>query len=284
MVNSTPYDAEGKLKAGLYRGLSMLDYQKIPAINWSKVEPYLRSAAHGKAAEMRAEDSDALTVGQAVHRAVLEPALFDTEFGTIPDDAPQKRSNADKAWWAQFYADNAGRTMLKPETLRSVKLMSQAVYDRPRASAMLTAEGNTREVVAVWMHPEFGVWCKGRIDLLTRWQGGTYIADLKTARDASPWAFSRDIKTFNYHGQAAFYKDGLNTIAPFDRKWAWIVVEKEPAVAVVYDCGEATMELGQREARRAMQTYIDAEAAQKWPGYPDGEIDVPAWALKGGGE
>lgn len=279
-MNSTPYDAEGKLKPGLYRGLSMLDYEKIPALNWSKVEPFLKSAAHGRAAMMRAEDSDALTIGQAVHRAVLEPSLFGEEFGIVPEDAPAKRSKEDKAWWAEFAAANQGRTMLKPDTFRNVQRMAEAVYAHPKANAMLNAEGNVREVVAVWMHPEFGIYCKQRADLLTRWRGGTYIVDLKTARDASEYGFSRDISTFNYHGQAAFYRMGLNVLAPFDRKWAWIVVEKEPEVAVVYECDEATLEQGEADARRAIKTYIDAEAAQSWPGYKDAVIGLPAWRLR----
>jgi exodeoxyribonuclease VIII len=273
---------DGKPVQGIYFGISMPEYESIPALNWSRLSGYLKSAAHGKAAEAALDESDELTIGSAVHRAVLEPEKFDEEFGAVPDDAPAKRSNADKEWWRQFYAANQGKTFLKPETLRDVKRMAEVCYAHPRAGKLLTAPGNKREVVIVWMHPTFGLWCKARIDLVTRLGGISYVADLKTSRDASPYGFARDISLFNYHAQLAHYRDGLNIVAPFERSVCFIVVEKDPIIPVVYDLDEASLEQGARDVARAFQTYIDAEAAQSWPGYEDGMIGLPAWRLKGG--
>lgn len=270
------------MKAGLYRGLSKLEYEAIPAIRWSRLSEYLRSPAHGRLASMRAENSDALTVGDALHRAVLEPSQFEVEFGMVPEDAPPKRSKEDKLWWAQFEADNAGRTMLKPDDFRGVREMATSIYGHKRAEAMLNAPGNAREVSAVWMDPEFGLWCKARLDLLTKWNGVTYVVDVKTARDASPYGFSGDIARYYYHGQAAWYVSGLNVLAPFERRFAFIVVEKETAVSVVYDMDDPSMEQGAKETRLAFRRFVESEAAQSWPGYPDGFIGLPAWKLKGG--
>jgi hypothetical protein len=108
------------VKTGVFEKMSMAEYESIPALRWSRLSEYLRSAAHGKAAESRVEDSDDLTIGQAIHTAVLEPGAWDERFGTLPDDAPAKRSNADKQWWRDFYAANQGKTFIKPETYAMV--------------------------------------------------------------------------------------------------------------------------------------------------------------------
>lgn len=279
-MSESPY-VEGKLKAGLFEGLTRLQYEQIPALNWSKLSPYLKTHAHGKAAEMRVKDAEWLDIGSALHCSVLRPQDFDNEFGAIPDDAPQKRSNADKLWWANFYQENAGKTMLKPETLADVRLMTRAVYDNPRAKAMLEAPGNKREVVAVWMDPEFGLWCKAQIDLITRVRGVTFIVDLKSGRDISPYGFSGEIAKFNFHGQAAWYHNGCNIVAPFERRFAFIACEKEVGICTVYDADDPLMERGYTDTRIALQRFVEGENAQRWPGYADGYIGLPNWMLKG---
>jgi len=264
----------------LIRGMSFLDYEKLPAINWSRLKPYLKSAAHGKAAERESDDADFLDYGQALHRAVLEPGLFDQEFGTIPEDAPTKRSNEGKAWWQAFEAANVGRTMLKPETLVAVRRGAEAVYAHPRMAAMLNATGSQREVVALAMDPEFGIYRKARLDLLSSWQGESFIVDLKSAFDASNYGMSRAMNTNAYHAQLSFYRQTLNYVAPYDRRAALFAVEKDPTIAVAYDVDEATLEVGEQDVVKAMRTFIESDAAQRWPGYPDGMLSLPAWRLK----
>jgi hypothetical protein len=271
-----------EVKTGVFEKMSMAEYESIPALRWSRLSEYLRSAAHGKAAESRMEDSDDLTIGQAVHTAVLEPGAWEERFGVLPEDAPAKRSNADKLWWANFYAANQGRTFLKRETYETVRRCAEAVYAHPRANLWLTSPLSKREVVVVWMDREFGMFCKIRCDLVTSVEGLSRLVDLKSTRDASAYGFSRDVNQFHYAGQVAFYLRGLDAVAPFERSAAFIAVEKDPAIAVCYDLGPASLEIGQDEVRRAMTTFIEAEAAQKWPGYPDGVIELPAWRLKGG--
>ena len=270
----------GQPVPGVYEGLSMPSYEAIPALRWSRLSEYLRSAAHGKAAESRIDDTDDLTIGQAIHSAVLEPAEFDSRFGTIPDDAPTRRSNDGKAWWARFEAENVGRFMLKPETLALVKRCAEAVYAHPRANLWLTSPKSKREVSLVWMDRS-GMYGKARLDLVSNVEGMTRIIDLKSARSAAPYDFSRDIFNFSYHGQLAWYLRGLDAIAPFDRSAAFIAVEKDPAVAVCYDLAPEALEAGNDAVELALKTFVDAEAAQRWPGYADGLISLPPWAMRG---
>jgi len=269
-----------EVKTGVFENMSMAEYESIPALRWSRLSEYLRSPAHGKAAESRIFESDALDFGQAVHTGILEPGKFEDRFGVIPDDAPQKRSNVDKQWWRDFYAANQGRTFLKPDTFRQVQRCIEAAYAHPRANVWLTSPKSKREVVIVWMD-KCGMFCKARLDLVSNVEGMTRIIDVKSTRDASPRAFSRDLHEYHYAGQVAFYKRGIDAVAPFERSASFIAVEKDPAVVVCYDLGPASLEAGEDEVNRALAVFVEAEASQKWPGYPDGILDLPPWALKG---
>jgi hypothetical protein len=268
------------MSEGIYVGMSWLDYQKIEAINWSKLSPYLRSAAHGLRGELSSKSADYLTFGQAVHKAVLEPGRFDEDFGTVPEDAPAKRSKDDKAWWARFYAANAGRTMLDADVLRNVKLVAEAVYQHPRANAMLTVPNNRREVVVVARDPVSGMLGKARLDLISQWNGVTYIVDLKNLRDARPYGVAKAIDDYSYHGQLAWYRRLANVVAPWPRECCLITTEQDPAIAVCYDVEADTLDQGDRDVDLAMSRWIESGKTQKWPGYPDGTIGLPAYKLK----
>lgn len=269
------------VKTGIFEGMPMFEYEAIPALRWSRLSEYLRSPAHGKAAESRFWGSDDLDFGQAVHTSVLEPGEWESRFGVFPEDAPTKRSNDGKAWWRDFEAANKGKVFLKRETVDAVRRCAEAVYAHPRANLWLTSPKSKREVVIVWMD-ECGMYCKARIDLVSNVEGMTRVIDLKSTRNASPYEFGRDIGNYHYAGQLAFYMRGLDAVAPFERSAAFIAVEKDPAVAVCYDLGPASLEVGQDEVKRALATFVESEASQKWPGYPDGVIDMPAWRLRGG--
>jgi hypothetical protein len=129
---------------------------------------------------------------------------------------------------------------------------------------------------------ECGLYCKARPDLVSNVEGMTRVIDLKSTRDADPYNFSRAISTYNYAGQLAFYMRGLDAVAPWDRSAAFIAVEKDPPVAVCYDLGPASLEIGKDEVKKALAAFVECEASQKWPGYPDGVLDLPAWRLRGG--
>jgi hypothetical protein len=73
------------VKTGVFEGMSTAEYESIPALRWSRLKAYLRSPAHGKAAESRFDGSDDYDFGQAVHTSVLEPGTWEERFGVFPE-------------------------------------------------------------------------------------------------------------------------------------------------------------------------------------------------------
>lgn len=276
---------DGKPIQGIYRGLTVAEYEAIPALRWSRLSNYLTSPAHGLAGEKSADDAEYLDFGQAVHTAVLEPTQLGARFAAIPEDAPIRRGKDNLAWWARFQSENAGKTLLKLEKLEEVKVITKVVYEHPTVNALLTHPKAAKEVVVVWMDKEFGMWCKARLDLVTklRVRGGelSYLVDVKTSADGSPEGFGRAIADFEYHGQLAFYKRGLQAVAPFERQSGFIVIEKKIPVVAFYTLDDDSLAIGEARVAKAVSVYLNAQTTGKWPGYPDGIVSLPPWKLKG---
>jgi hypothetical protein len=270
-------------KDGLHRGVAFDEYASWPAINHSTLEHFKRTPAHARDAMVRCGDreSEALRKGWAVHVAVLEPDRFAAEFVAAPK--LDRRTKDGKAAWAEFQAAAAGMLVLTEEEMALCLEMRRSVWAHPTASALLSGEG-VNEASLLWTDRTTGERCKGRLDRLTSLNSRPLIVDLKTAEDASRKAFERSVYNFGYHRQAAMYLDGADRLAPHERSFVWIVVEKAPPWCVaVYEIEEAALSIGQDEWRKHLRTYADCKARNEWPGYDVG-VDycgLPAWAYRG---
>ena len=83
--------------------------------------------------------------------------------------------------------------------------------------------------------------------------------------------------------QAAWYLDGLATLAPRRRRFLWLAVEKRPPHCVrVLEPEEPDLEEGRRQYRRALDAYADSMRTGEWPGYPVGidPINLPRWGYE----
>jgi exodeoxyribonuclease VIII len=110
------------------------------------------------------------------------------------------------------------------------------------------------------------------------------IADLKTTEDASERAWIRDVVKYQYHAQAAFYLDGLETLEPrADRQFLWIAVEKKPPFAcAIYQPDDATIYKGRAMYRNYLRQWLKCTETGEWPGYDVGiqPLLLPDWALR----
>jgi len=159
--------------------------------------------------------------------------------------------------------------------------MRDAVWTNPLMAEILGGQRYV-EICAVWIDPETELLCKSRIDCLTTFDGFTVIADLKTCADASPYGFAKSVANYGYHRQNAFYIDGLNALAPRDRMFYFLAVEKSPPYcSAVYRLDYESVEKGRREYRDAITRWKEATETGVWPGYPTEiqTLELPRWAM-----
>jgi hypothetical protein len=222
-----------------------------------------------------------MALGSAVHTAVLEPGLFADTYAVAP--VCDKRTTKGKKTWADFCAANEGKEILKKDEYTQCCEMSREAGKNPTIRELCFMKGFT-EMSFVWIDEDTGVLCKGRIDRFSRLWGNSVIADLKTTENASEDAWKREVVKYQYHTQAAFYMDGLQTISPAEaRKFLWLALEKKPPYALaIYEPDAATIGKGRSMYRNYLRQYLKANTSGEWPGYDQGiqALLLPDWALR----
>jgi exodeoxyribonuclease VIII len=136
-----------------------------------------------------------------------------------------------------------------------------------------------RELSVGWTDETTGTSCKCRIDAFNKTNG--LVIDLKTSDDASPVAFPRTCAKYGYHGQAAYYLDGLASVGAYSSKFIFVVVEKSaPYPVSVFLCDEPMIDAGRQKYQECLRLHAECSAADNWPGYSEEvqPLSLPSWA------
>ena len=271
---------EKALVLGIHSNVSFTDYQAIDAVNNSTLKDWAYTAAEAREAGLHPrQPSAAFRTGDACHVAVLEPKRFQREFARAPKfDLRTIKGKAAKAQWEESHPDLVS---LSREEYDMACGMRDSVWSHPLASELLKGQGQN-EVTVIWIDPETGLLCKARLDRLTPWRGWSVVIDLKTCKqhEASVELFPKVIGQFHYQQQAAFYGDGLNVLAPYDRRFVFLAVEKVPPYLVAcHELDDSDIIEGRARYRAALTKLAEAKRTGEYPGYPCGieGVTIPAY-------
>jgi exodeoxyribonuclease VIII len=239
----------------------------------------MRSPAHYRQDILTPRESTpAQRFGTCLHTLVLEAEKAGDVFVVLPDNAPEKRSNADKAWWADFTKEARGRIILTGPDHERACAAANAVLAHPCAREFLTPGGHI-EASLFWDEQE-GVVGRARPDYLTA--DRDVMVDLKTAADASREAFARSVWTYRYDIQASWYlRAALEVVDVMPRHYVWCVVEPLPPHAVAwYRAERDVIQIADLDIARAVDLYRRCRASATWPGYPAEvqALHLPKWA------
>lgn len=231
-----------------------MDYKDIKAVNKSTLWELRKSPAHYFwAVTHETPDTPAMKFGRAIHKAILEPRSFYDEYAIVPK--VDRRTKEGKEEWSRFLSENEGRELITTEDRDLIKAM-YAMFKESGGCEYIKGE---HEKVVTWTDPETGVPCKGRLDVL----GDGFVADYKTASDASTRAFTREALRYGYDLQAAMYltATGLKT-------FYFLVQEKtEPYAINIIKAGDAFIERGLWIMRDLLTLYKECSETNCWPGY-----------------
>lgn len=245
-------------------------------ISWSRLKHYGKSPAHFlEAWRNPPEQTPAMLLGSALHCLALEPDRFWDRYAVAPDC--DKRTKAGRETLAAFAATNAGKDILSAEQYEQALGMSAALRKDGSTADKVLALCEHREDTIHWTDPLTDLPCKGVIDA---WGNG-FALDIKTTDDASGKGFSRTAANYQYHGQAAFYMDGLAANGRAVKGFLFLVVEKTPPFGVqTFMCSSDMLISGRLLYQRLLEKHAECCAAGEWPGYPDEvvSLDLPGWA------
>lgn len=270
------------LPVGIHPGIPRAVYFADPAINQSSLKEFENSCAHFEYRQRNPKpQTKDMHLGDVTHASVVEPARFEKEY--VCARKFDHRKSAERAEEAAFFAANEGKEIIDGKEWETVTAMRDSVWRYPQAADLLKGNG-VNEVTIIWIDPVTGLRCKGRIDRLRFLDSGwTVVLDLKTAKDASPKGFAKQIANLNYHMQAAFYIDGLNAIAKGNRRFLFLAVEKTPPyVPALYDLSDDAINEGRMKYRHHLRLYQECTKTGYWPGYTQTvePITIPKWSFE----
>ena len=252
--------------------MSHEEYNNIVALNYSGAKLLLRSPLHYKVSlTEEKKDTPALQMGRLVHLMALQPEVYaDRVAISLPVD---RRTKEGKLAWEAFLASlKPGQECVTADVQDDVTRIANAArnaLDDLKLTDWKTEQAYVAEVGKVKI--------KGRPDLVAKdAEGNLVVVDLKTCQDASP-AFARDVATFKYHLQAAWYMRLTGA-----KKFALVAQEKElPCANRVYTLDEATLAEGARLMDEAIALYEQCLAFDTWPSYTKEvtTLSIPKWAF-----
>ncbi len=284
---------------GWHEDVPMAVYLAIDAMNASGIEKIRKSPLHFRHDRDNPRDSTAaMDLGTGLHMALLEPQLFEGHYVTLGQCEAKKKDGTRCSSQGKFYRDGQsfcgvrghdpgeGEDMdpaihvLAEDAMADLVGMAAAIQAHPRARTFFEGRGNY-ELTGVWRDEETGVLCKIRIDRDI--ERGLMIADLKSARDASPEGFRLIASRMGYHRKAGFYRRGCAALGWERNSSVLIVPENTPPYPVaVYLLDEDDLATANREITRHLNRYAMCLADNHWPGYGDEmmTLKMPPWAFE----
>lgn len=253
-------------------GLTFAEYRRIGSregevftINASLLkEP---TPLHAKYAMANDKVGAALSLGDVVHRAVLEPRSFEEEFDQhyiiSPTASLTTKACADLR---TLYPD---KTIIGKDDPDKVRWMRDAIM-RHHLSRQILEDCTERELTGVSPDPDASIVRKIRVDARPPRDAGSFLADLKTTRDLMPRAFLYDARKFGYHIQAAFYLDTDALITGEgvrDEFFILGVTNQPPYYARVYTLPPDLIEEGRIIYTRRLAALVQAVAANYFPAF-----------------
>ena len=269
-------------KDGVYPNTSRAEYESITGVNQSLLKWFRRTPAHAKQEmEMPSAPTDSMELGSAIHCAILEPTRFAKEYVIAPK--VDRRTTIGKNAWADFEANNIGKEHISAADAEIIRGMQESVYAHPEVKLFMAAKGSN-ELGVVWTDKKTGLRCKGLIDRINQWTGWTVVVDFKSCTSAAQWDFEKAVAKYGYHLQAAAYLEGLNALAPMERRFLFVAIEKKPPYCcAIYELDEPSLRTGQILFREYLDQYANCMKTGVWPGYRQSvmQIQIPRYEMLG---
>jgi exodeoxyribonuclease VIII len=263
------------IKPGIYQGIPNESYHEGPGISKSGLFTIgKKSPAHFKFGKRK--EKTYFDFGEACHLAILQPNEFEVVVIRGPDD---RRGNkwTDKMEMARIEK----KLLLTSGDYDNTLAIRDVVHADPWINSIVTGGEPMIEASGYFTDPVTGEICRIRPDLYRKDLRG--ILDVKSTKSAHPDAFAKSVIEYGYHAQEAFYSDGWQSLdMPVD--WfAFLTFEKEePFAFAVYELPPSIVEEGRVMMRKALDTYHECKANNRWPAYGDGvqELSFNRWAYR----
>lgn len=225
----------------------------------SDLRRLLRSPAHYRAPA--APSTPAQEFGTLAHECVLEPDVWKASSRPSPKIDRRTKEGKALAEWQQAQEAQHGIKYVSEDLYYQVEALAGSVHSSVGSSGFLTS--GVAELSGFTTINDTNI--RVRPDYLK----DDVIVDLKTTTsDARMESFTRSVFAFGYDVQAALYVDAAKAIDGKQRRFVWIVVEKEAPYGVcIYEASQEVLARGRKLYNQAIETYAQCSAFDVWPTY-----------------
>ena len=260
------------------------EYRQHPAISRSELWRMHESPEKFKYfKEHPPEPTPSLLFGQVVHKLLLQPEDFESDFAIIPNVDARTRAGKEAL---KLIENTDGRARVKYDMYETASLMVEKAMSEPLVRKLLAGQ---KEQPFFWTDADTGEDCKIRTDCLTEIGDNLIIVDYKTCNDASTDVFMREAVKFGYEFQSAMYSEGVERNTGRKPLFVFIAQEKsEPYSLNILQADETFVLRGYDRYREFLGIYHYCKENNDWYGYMGKEkilntLTLPSW-MKGDNE
>lgn len=223
----------------------------------------------------------ALLFGQAVHKMILEPDTFYSEFAVSPE--VDRRTKAGKAAYNAFCDALQDRQVITTGMYQTAVEMRNKAISTPFVAKLLQGE---HEKPMFWVDHLTGETCKIRLDVENTSTETPLIVDYKTTEDASTEGFMRSAIRYGYDFQSAMYCEGYEKVTGIKPLFVFIAQEKKPPYSVnILQADDLMVKRGYDVFRELIGIYHECKTTGNWYGYLGAynvinNLSLPAWLAK----
>lgn len=227
-------------------------------------------------------EKDSLEFGKAAHMLLLGEDGFKERYVLRPDEIEGKAWQGNRTACKQWLVDQkkAGRVVMTETEIGHIRQIASAL-SKKEAIRLGILNGRIERSLFC---KDGDIWLKARPDVVPN-DSGDFV-DLKTAASVDDESLSKAIYNHGYHVQAGLLRMIVRQVLGADAfsSFTFVFVEKAPPYDVrVMQLKDEDIDLGERQARVAIETVKRCLKEGKWPGYDGFEkevsyVEMPSWS------
>lgn len=261
----------------------MVDTQGRPSLGIHKVLESDRKCGGSLAAywlrhvrrlpELAHQETEALFVGDATHKHILQPEVFEQRYAVAPEGMNFATTKG-KEWKAAQLAAQPERRIIKHDQFQVIQHMAESMRANADAQAIL-CDGEA-ELTSRFIDPQTGLTRQCKFDWASLKRG--FIGELKTIDDINEMRW--DAFKYNYDRQAAWY--GEHAAVELGLAWPTedirhfiVAVEKQaPWTCQVFRISYDDILIANDANREALNNLANAYETNTWPDNSTGVITL----------
>lgn len=294
--------------AGVYPHMTNEEYHGLNAVGSSGIKDALYTAhTYNKnygnpEPEKEGKEASWALLGSALHALVLEPQAFDERYIALPDDAPQKPTDAMRnaanpspnsvarmQWWDEFARRAAGKTILTADQMAAVQKGQQVILAHAIGRGIMV-EGQAE--ISYFAHdPETGTMLKSRPDWTIETgeidPEGNRLVDMVDLKSTGKGylltvdRWKRQCLSMGYHTQLAHHGDVMELALQASGEKVRVgsrmhlVYSFEDQLCRVFSFPAPLVDIGRRKAQEGIARIAHGLATGEWPGFPEDVAELP---------